>query len=84
MEGIKRFEQRPLSLAEARAATEVFFVGSSLPVQPVVWWDEEAVGDGTAGLVALQIRVMLQNDAKPRPGSDQHLAVPYGFMTGML
>jgi len=36
MEGIRRLEQRPISLEEARSATEVFFVGSSLPVMPVV------------------------------------------------
>lgn len=84
MEGIRRFEQRPISVAEAQAAKEVFFVGSSLPVMSVVQWDEKLVGDGTVGIVALQVRVMLQNDAKPRGGSDQHIEVPYGYLTGML
>lgn len=41
------------------------------------------MGDGTVGIVALQVRVMLQNDAKPRDGSDQHIEVPYGYLTGM-
>lgn len=36
MEGVKRLEQRPISVAEAKAATEVFLLGSSLPVMPVV------------------------------------------------
>ncbi len=46
-------------------------------------WDTQLIADGTAGIVALQIRVMLQNDTKPTPESDQHVEVPYGFMTGM-
>lgn len=131
MEGIKRVEQRHISLAEAKAATEVFFISSSMLIMPVVqvcasgrpnWaehfysyvdvlphlpppdsitaqslkfpptlrarppvvqWDTQLIADGTAGIVALQIRVMLQNDTKPRPASDQHTEVPYGFMTGM-
>ncbi|KAI3425070.1 hypothetical protein D9Q98_008447 [Chlorella vulgaris] len=84
IEGIARVEQRPISLAEAKAATEVFFVDSTLPVMPVVGWDVMLIADGTAGLAALQVRVMLQQDMQPRPGSDQHTEVPYGFMTGML
>ncbi|EFN54669.1 hypothetical protein CHLNCDRAFT_52990 [Chlorella variabilis] len=83
MEGIKRVEQRHISLAEAKAATEVFFISSSMLIMPVVQWDTQLIADGTAGIVALQIRVMLQNDTKPRPASDQHTEVPYGFMTGM-
>lgn len=212
IQGIRRLEQRPLSVAEAKAAREVFLVGSSLPVMPVVqarlllapsclreavlgeagsWrgrlcspavrglpcklllllplpppppgerfqsrclhdhptcasrpslpvqWDETTIGDGTAGIGALQLRVMLQvgwtgepaggaarvaaearadelrglawcraaaavarhaaahcaaarhavlplalqEDAKVREGGDQHVEVPYGYLTGML
>lgn len=135
IEGIRGLEQRPLSVEEAKAAREVFLVGSSLPVMPVVQvrcaaprraaagsagpclrcadgceaacvssqrtllldtptspspshspaqWDGTTIGDGTAGLGALQLRVMLQEDAKPREGGDQHTEVPYGYLTGML
>lgn len=84
IDGINRVEQRHISLAEAKAATEVFFIGSSLPIMSVVEWDAQLIADGTVGLGALQIRVMLENDMKPRPGSDQHLEVPYGYLTGMV
>ena len=84
MEGVRRLEQRRLSVEEAKGAAEVFLVGSSLPVMPVVQWDDAIIGDGTVGLGALQLRTMMQQDAKPRPGSDQHVAVPYGYLTGML
>jgi hypothetical protein len=36
MEGISRFEQRQLSVEEAKAAAEVFLISSSLLVMPVV------------------------------------------------
>ena len=36
LEGIRRLEQRHISVAEAKSAAEVFFIGSSLPVMPVV------------------------------------------------
>lgn len=57
---------------------------SSLPHPPNTQWDETLIGDGTVGLGALQVRTMLQQDMKPREGSDQHLEVPYGYLTGML
>lgn len=85
MQGLRRWEQRHISVAEAKQAQEVFLVGSSLPVMPVVQWDETIIGDGTVGIVALQIRVMLQQDQQPKEeGSDQHTEVNYGFMTGMM
>ena len=36
LEGIRRLEQRHISVAEAKAAAEVFLIGSSLPIMPVV------------------------------------------------
>jgi hypothetical protein len=47
-------------------------------------WDTAQIGDGTVGLGALQVRVMLVEDMKPRAGSNQHLEVPYGYLTGMM
>ena len=36
MEGIRRVEQRHISVEEAKQSREVFLVGSSLPIMPVV------------------------------------------------
>lgn len=36
MEGIRRVEQRHISVEQAKASKEVFLVGSSLPIMPVV------------------------------------------------
>ena len=57
---------------------------SPLPPRAPLQWDTAQIGDGTVGLGALQVRVMLVDDMKPRAGSDQHLEVPYGYLTGML
>ncbi|KAI7837708.1 hypothetical protein COHA_008500 [Chlorella ohadii] len=84
MEGIRRVEQRHISVEEAKSSREVFLVGSSLPIMPVVQWDTTAIGDGSVGVVALQIRSMMRDDMKAREGSDQHLEVPYGYLTGMM
>ncbi len=49
-------EERIVSLDEALAADEAFATAASPYVQPVVSIDGEPVGDGAAGVVALQIR----------------------------
>ncbi|GAB4816094.1 hypothetical protein N2152v2_003140 [Parachlorella kessleri] len=84
LEGIARVEQRHISVDEAkRSAAEVFLAGSSLPVMPVVQWDDTIIGDGTPGITTLCIRAMMTGDMVPREGSDQHVEVPYGWLTGM-
>lgn len=83
VDGVARIEQRTLALQEAKSAAEVMVIGSSLPVMPVVQWDDVTVGDGTPGIAALQLRALLQGDQQLRPGSTQHREVPYGYLTGM-
>ena len=83
LDGVTRFERRHISVAEAKGAAEVFLVGTSLPVMPVVFWDDADIGDGAAGITALQLRALMQGDMRPVEGSDQHTEVPYGYLTGM-
>ncbi len=49
-------EERPFSLAEARAADEAFVTSASTFVTPVVEIDGAPVGDGTPGPVARRLR----------------------------
>lgn len=83
---ISRIEKRPVSVDEAKSSEEMMIVGSQYPVMPVVAWDGEAIGDGEAGIVSLQIRTLLQTDAcPPKEGNtDLHTEVPYGYLTGMM
>ncbi|CAN6330934.1 unnamed protein product [Urochloa humidicola] len=60
--------------AEARQCAEMMFVGSGLPVMPVVEWDGQPVGDGRVGRVCLALSEMLQDDMKSGP---DRIPVPY-------
>jgi D-alanine transaminase len=50
------FEERPFSLAEARAAREAFLTSSSSYVLPVTRIDDTLIGDGKPGPVARRLR----------------------------
>ncbi|CAN6340087.1 unnamed protein product [Urochloa humidicola] len=60
--------------AEARRCAEMMFVGSGLPVMPVVEWDGQPVGDGRVGRVCLALSEMLRDDMKSGP---DRIPVPY-------
>lgn len=83
LDGVNKIERRPLGLREAKGALEVFLVGTSLPVMPVVKWDDQMIGDGQPGIASLQLRALVQGDMMQREGSDQHTEIPYGYLTGM-
>lgn len=83
LDGVARIERRHISLQEAKGAAEVFMVGTSLPVMPVIEWDGTPIGDGAPGIATLQLRALVQGDMRPSAGSDQHTEVPYGYLTGM-
>lgn len=39
-----------VSVKEAKGAAEMMFVGSTLPLLPIIMWDDEPIGDGNAAL----------------------------------
>ena len=51
-----RVEERAFSLAEAKAAAEVFLSSASLGAMPVIAIDEAVIGEGRPGPVALALR----------------------------
>jgi len=51
-----KFEERPFTVAEAKAAREAFVTGAGALVLPVVSIDGEKVGNGKAGEVSLRLR----------------------------
>jgi len=83
LDGVHKIERRHLSVQEAKGAAEVFLVGTSLPVMSVVKWDDVVIGDGQPGIASLQLRTLVQGDMMPREDSDQHMEIPYGYLTGM-
>lgn len=79
---VDRVVQRHFSVDEAKAAREVFAVGSSLPILPVVVWDDVSIGSGVPGRGVLSLKALLLNHMNPANNTGQHEVVPYGWLTG--
>jgi 4-amino-4-deoxychorismate lyase len=71
---IKAIEVRDIPVAEARAAREMMFLGSSVKVVSIVQWDDHVIGDGKPGPVAAALRELLEQDMR---SSDRLIDVPY-------
>ena len=74
---------RPISVEDAKEAKEVFLVGGSRVVMPVIKWDDVPIGDGVPGQTTLGLRQMLLNDRNPEMNTSVHIPVPYGYLTKM-
>ena len=64
-EGLK-FEQRPFTPAEAKAAKEAFVSGAGSLIMPVVAVDGAPVGNGAVGPVATRLRALYIEEARNR------------------
>jgi 4-amino-4-deoxychorismate lyase len=62
-------------LEEARAASEMMLLGSTIKVAPVVRWDGQPIGDGKPGPIARRLLQLWQEDV--RKATDQLVPVPY-------
>ncbi|MGE5501941.1 MAG: aminotransferase class IV, partial [Ignavibacteriales bacterium] len=62
-EGVK-FEERPFTPDEARAAKEAFITGAGALVTPVIAIDGKPIGDGRAGPLATRLRALYIEAAK--------------------
>lgn len=65
---------RNITVHEARRCVEMAFVGSGLPVLPIVEWDGQPVGDGKVGPLMLALSDLLWEDMKSGP---DRVPVPY-------
>ncbi|CAL5040094.1 unnamed protein product [Urochloa decumbens] len=57
-----------------RGSVEMAFVGSGLPVLPIVQWDDTTIGDGKVGELMLALSDLLWEDMKSGP---DRIQVPY-------
>ncbi|CAO2175244.1 unnamed protein product [Urochloa humidicola] len=57
-----------------RSSVEMAFVGSGLPVLPIVQWDDTPIGDGKVGELMLALSDLLWEDMKSGP---DRIPVPY-------
>jgi 4-amino-4-deoxychorismate lyase len=67
---------RDITAGEAKRSAEMAFVGSGLPVLPVVEWDGEPIGDGEVGKIMMALSDLLWEDMKSGP---DRIAVPYHY-----
>ena len=61
--------------ADARGASEMMLIGSSIKVASIVEWDAGKIGDGRPGPVAKALLAMLEEDM--HSGTDRLIDVPY-------
>ncbi|KAK3028387.1 hypothetical protein RJ639_039597 [Escallonia herrerae] len=73
---LKSVRTANLTVEEAKGAAEMMYVGSTLPILPIITWDEKPIGDGTVGELTMALSDLLWEDmvAGPEP---QRLQVPY-------
>jgi len=71
---LKGVEVCDIPVAEARAATEMLLIGSSVKVAPIVQWDGQPIGDGRPGPVAKALLQLIEEDMR---SGDRLIPVPY-------
>ncbi|XP_031106745.1 D-amino-acid transaminase, chloroplastic-like [Ipomoea triloba] len=65
-----------LTVDEAKGAAEMMFVGSTLPILPIIAWDEKPIGDGKVGELTMALSDLLWEDMVAGPDT-QRIPVPY-------
>ncbi len=63
-----------IPVEEARASSEMFLIGSSVKVAPIVRWDDQTIGNGKPGPVAKALLGLLEEDQR---AGDRLTDVPY-------
>jgi 4-amino-4-deoxychorismate lyase len=71
---LKGVEVVDIPVAEARAATEMLLIGSSVRVAPIVAWDGQPIGDGRPGPIAKALLEVVDQDMRT---GDRLIDVPY-------
>ncbi|XP_021773729.1 D-amino-acid transaminase, chloroplastic-like [Chenopodium quinoa] len=64
---LKAVRTADTSIEEAKAAAEMMFVGSSLPIAPIIMWDGKPIGNGKVGELTLALSDLLWNDMGAGP-----------------
>lgn len=73
---LKDVRNTNLTVEEAKGAAEMMFVGSTLPVLPIISWDEQPIGDGKVGELTMALSDLLWDDMVGGP-EGQRIPVPY-------
>ncbi|KAB2086541.1 hypothetical protein ES319_A04G039700v1 [Gossypium barbadense] len=73
---LKSVKTSNLTIMEAKGAAEMMYIGSTLPILPIIMWDEQPIGDGKVGDLTMALSDLLWHDMLA--GSNTHrICVPY-------
>jgi 4-amino-4-deoxychorismate lyase len=72
---LKAVRLADIPVGEARQASEMMLIGSSIKIAPVVEWDGKKIGDGRPGPIAKKLLQLWYEDTAS--ASDQLVPVPY-------
>lgn len=73
---LKSVRLADITVEEGKNAVEMMYVGSSLPILPIITWDEKPIGDGKVGDLTMGLSDLLWDDMVAGPGL-QRICVPY-------
>ncbi|PIN03575.1 Branched chain aminotransferase BCAT1, pyridoxal phosphate enzymes type IV superfamily [Handroanthus impetiginosus] len=73
---LKSVKTGNLTVEEAKEAAEMMYVGSTLPVLPIIAWDDKPIGDGNVGELTMALSDLLWEDMVAGPET-QRFPVPY-------
>ncbi|KAK7244246.1 hypothetical protein RIF29_39065 [Crotalaria pallida] len=73
---LKGVTTKYLTVEEAKGAAEMMYVGSTLPVLPIIAWDDQPIGNGTVGELTMLVSDLLWDDMVSGPDT-QRIPVTY-------
>ncbi|CAA2955123.1 D-amino-acid transaminase, chloroplastic [Olea europaea subsp. europaea] len=73
---LKSVKTANLTMEEAKGASEMMYVGSTLPILPIIVWDDKPIGDGNVGKLTMELSDLLWEDMVAGPET-LRVPVPY-------
>ncbi|KAK3424399.1 hypothetical protein EUGRSUZ_F01172 [Eucalyptus grandis] len=73
---LKSVKTANITVEEAKGAAEMMYVGSTLPLLPIIMWDDQPIGDGKVGELTMALSDLVWEDMVAGPET-QRLHVPY-------
>ncbi|KAM7252501.1 hypothetical protein ACFE04_024384 [Oxalis oulophora] len=71
---LKSVKNAHITVEEAKNAAEMMYVGSTLPVLPIIEWDGNSIGDGKVGELTMAVSDLLWDDMVAGP---ERIPIPY-------
>lgn len=73
---LKSVKTDNITTVDAKKSTEMMYVGSTLPILPIIAWDDKPIGDGNVGELTMALSDLLWEDMVAGPETHR-FPVPY-------